>query len=288
MQRGRSVDVRRVVPRTSPSEADDGPRGRRPAGEEPGGSQPEGPSTADAEEVHRFVARRVANPADAEDIAQQTLLQALSKWGSCRAASHRPWLFTIARHLVVDHYRARGRYRFVEAGAVAEVEPALQTGPEAVHEGCVARQRMGCLESCLARRLPLEEQAAVLLADVHGQGNKESARTLGMSLPSFKLLLHEARARLREAAGGSCFLVAKKNGAACERPAGGRRGERSEPAREAPLARTKGVVCPLGLGALVELRRRLLGSLKLLGLDQLVTDALLDAEPLLEVVVAFC
>ena len=285
MRRGSPVPVRGRVSWASVGEAE--PRkGPRTAGDEPDRPVEHGLSAA-ADEVHRFVARRVANHADAADIAQQTLLQALSRWGSCRAVSHRPWLYAIARHLIVDHYRARARFRFVEAGALAGAEPTLQTRPDSVHEGCVARERMSCLQGCLTQRLPVEEQVAVLLADLHGHRDKESAGIVGMSLPSFKLLLHGARARLQETAGGSCLLVGKTTGTACERPANGRQYRGCEPVRNEAPARRAGVVCPLGREKLLALRRRLLDGLKLSGLFQLVTDALLDAEPLLEVVAAF-
>lgn len=160
-----------------------------------------------ASDLHRFVARRVANPVDAADIAQQTLLLACAKLDTCRGEDILPWLFTIARHQIVDHYRARGRFRFVEADTLAETEPALQTRPDVVHSACECRQRLGTWLDCITRRLRLEEQVAVLLADAYGHRDKDSADLLGMSVPSFKLLLHGARARLREIAGGNCALV---------------------------------------------------------------------------------
>jgi len=57
----------------------------------------------------------VANLADAADIAQQTLLLACAELSACRGENLSPWLFAIARHLIVDHYRAQNRFRFVEA-----------------------------------------------------------------------------------------------------------------------------------------------------------------------------
>jgi len=156
-----------------------------------------------ADQIHRFVARRVDNTADAADIAQQTLLQACTKIDTCRGEDVAPWLHTIARHLIVDHYRARHRFQFVEVTALAETEPALRTPRDAVPSLCERRQRLSCLTDCITRRLRLEQQVAVLLADVHGCRDKESAAVLGMSVPCFKLLLHGARGRLQTVAGGT-------------------------------------------------------------------------------------
>lgn len=43
----------------------------------------------------------------AEDIVQETLLRAWRKGRRIRAEARRQWLFTTARHLVIDAYRAR-------------------------------------------------------------------------------------------------------------------------------------------------------------------------------------
>ena len=171
------------------------------------GTRPLDLSAAAVAEVHRLVARRVSNLDDAADIAQQTLLQACAKRGTCRGENASAWLFTIARHLIVDHYRARSRFRFQEVGALADTEPALRTAPDAVLAICLHRERLNCWVNCISQRLRLEEQVAVLLADAYGHRDKDSAAVMGMSLPSFKLLLHGARARLNAIAGGNCALV---------------------------------------------------------------------------------
>jgi RNA polymerase sigma-70 factor (ECF subfamily) len=162
---------------------------------------------ATAPGVHRFVARRVRNADDAADIAQQALLLAFKNRETCRNQDGSGWVFTIARNLIVDHYRARGRVRFMEAEAVADTEPALRTARDAVHVTCEQRLLLACWLGCVSQRLPLDEQVAVLLSDVHGYRDKGSAAEMGLSLPSFKLLLHRARARLHSIAGGTCSLV---------------------------------------------------------------------------------
>jgi hypothetical protein len=50
---------------------------------------------------------------------------------------------------------------------------------------------------CCTDGLPLEHQVAVLLADAYDYTDKDSAAMLRMSVPSFKLLLHDARHRLK-------------------------------------------------------------------------------------------
>ncbi|HEY5915011.1 MAG TPA: RNA polymerase sigma factor [Verrucomicrobiae bacterium] len=164
---------------------------------------------ASVPEVHRFVAQRIANKADAEDIAQQALLQAVAKLATFRSEHFRAWLFTIARRLIIDHYRAQNRVQFVELTEAAQggTEPCLRTGDDAVHWRCDCRARLGKWVDCITGQLRLEEQVAVLLADAHGHSDKSSAVELGVTLASFKLLLHEARSRLSKVSGGTCVLL---------------------------------------------------------------------------------
>ncbi len=212
------------------------------------------------------MARRVANPADAADLAQQTLLTAWAKLSTCRGDNFSAWLFTIARHLIVDHYRAQNRFRFVEADSLAETEPAMQTLPDAVAV-CEQRERLSCLRNCITRRLRLEEQIALLLADIYHHRHKDSAALLSMSEPCFKLLLHGARARLHKMAGGNCMLVRKTCAASCGESTNGHRGKKAKrgnprPPSEPPNYRL-GVTCRLGVPKLLALRAKLLEDLKL-------------------------
>jgi len=61
--------------------------------------------------VYGFLAYRLGSRADAEDLTQQTFeraLRAASRFDAARGTP-RAWLMAIARNLLNDHYRARGR-----------------------------------------------------------------------------------------------------------------------------------------------------------------------------------
>src|SRR5690349_13989928 len=83
-----------------------------------------------------FVARRLADPGDAEDVAQETFLRAYD-----RLAQYDPsrpfatWLFTIGKNVAVNHAIARGRRdardrnsRPAEAAAEAAIEDGAGAG----------------------------------------------------------------------------------------------------------------------------------------------------------------
>ena len=192
-------------------------------------------------DVHRFVALQVANPADAADIAQETLL---AGWATFPAVGGEPideWLFAIARKRIADYERSRHQVHLValEAAAAHTKRTALQIGADAVVEKCECRRRVdGWLRRC-ARLLRPGQHVAVMLADVYEYGDKDSAAMLQMSVPSFKLLLHRSRARLH------AFGTAAAS------------------SRVGVRMRTDGVVSHLDDAELRRLRRQLLNGIRL-------------------------
>jgi RNA polymerase sigma-70 factor, ECF subfamily len=178
---------------------------------------------ASAGDVHKFVMRRVSNAADAADIAQQTLLLACSKLNTFRGDNVRPWLYGIAQHQVIDYYRARNRFQFVPVGVDpdSETEPALRVSGDSVLTAYETHERLSAWLTRCTEGLALEHQVAVLLADVYEYADKDAAALLHMNLPSYKLLLHEARVRVKEiTAPGRTAAVAppvprKRMAAAC-------------------------------------------------------------------------
>lgn len=192
---------------------------------------------AAAPDVHRFVAHRVANPADAADISQQALLLACTKLETFRGDNLPGWLFAIARNLITDYHRTKNRFRFVVVEpATEQIEPALRTHADAVADVCEFRRRLNAwLDNC-TRGLRLEQQVAVLQADIYDYRDKDAAAMLQMSVPSFKLLLHGARARLRGTGG-------------------------QDPARPA-TPRRRQVACRLDGAALMSLHARLVDGVR--------------------------
>jgi RNA polymerase sigma-70 factor (ECF subfamily) len=204
-------------------------------------------------DVHRFVSQRVGNRADAADISQETLLVACAKLQTFRGENLNAWLYTIARNLIIDYYRSQGRFQFVavEPATEAETERALQIPYDAVLGECEFRQRLNSWLECCANGLDLDQQVAVLQSDVYDYRDKDSAAMLRMSVPSFKLLLHSARARLKEIGSVSVHVAGnarRGNGVA------------SPPAQ---LRHRIGVNCHLAATELVALQRKLMEGLRM-------------------------
>jgi RNA polymerase sigma-70 factor (ECF subfamily) len=104
-----------------------------------------------------------------------------------------PWLLGVARKVLADLRRARGRSdalfeRMVEAvtHGLSEPDPA-----ESVAERLVALEALRALRS--------SDREALLLVAWDGLSEQQAARVLGCSRGAFALRLHRARRRLTEA-----------------------------------------------------------------------------------------
>jgi RNA polymerase sigma-70 factor (ECF subfamily) len=86
---------------------------------------------ADAQEIWQqihnglraFIAKRVANEAEADDIVQDVWLKMQRGLDGLKDRSRLvSWIYQIARHAIIDHYRTPGRAREMSAGLAADLE----------------------------------------------------------------------------------------------------------------------------------------------------------------------
>lgn len=146
------------------------------------------------------VARMLNNMDDAHDIAQQVFVRV---WRS--AARYEPsakfttWLFTIARNLVFNEMRRRGRKKEVSMEEDQEEHhrehaTAARQNPDNV----VAQGEMECAIDRAIQSLPEKQRLAVSLRKDADMPYEEICEILGMSLSAVKSLLFRARNELKE------------------------------------------------------------------------------------------
>ncbi len=139
---------------------------------------------------------RVLVPADAEDVASETWLQATRDLHRFRGKAEelRPWLVTIARHRALDVLRAQRR-RPADAWDPATL-PAPRAGEntEALTEESLATRRA----LALIAGLPQDQAEAVLLRVILGLDAPTAAAVLDKKAGAVRMATSRGLARLAE------------------------------------------------------------------------------------------
>ena len=149
--------------------------------------------------VYRFGLKMCGNPADAQDVVQETLLAAAQGLRTFRGdASLSTWLYTVARSFCVKKRRTskfapRALESLEDNPALAQVA-ATSPGPERMAQD---RELTQVLEEQLGKLEPSHREV-LLLRDVEGFTAPEVASILGVSVDAVKSRLHRARAQLRQ------------------------------------------------------------------------------------------
>ena len=127
-------------------------------------------------DVYSYSYYRVGNHHDAEDLTEQTFLQAYRHFERAQRESNgrplRPWLIKIAHNLAANYYRDRSRKPqtpIEDAGILSGVD-----------------------------KLPDDRREALIMRFALGMDNREIARALGRSDGATKVLIHRAIRQLEE------------------------------------------------------------------------------------------
>jgi RNA polymerase sigma-70 factor (ECF subfamily) len=147
-------------------------------------------------DVYSYSYYRVGNHHDAEDLTEQTFLQAYRHFERARRESDgrplRPWLIRIAHNLASNYHRDRARK---PTAALDNVEPPSHPhGTEQVVEG---REELRDVMDGLTK-LPDDRREALIMRFALGMDNREIARALGRTDGATKVLIHRAIKQLEE------------------------------------------------------------------------------------------
>jgi len=144
----------------------------------------------------RFLAARVGNNATAEDLLQDSLLRAIEQNRKLRRGeSAVPWFFRILRNAVADHFRKKG----AETRRVEKLLGDLQAREDDVAIPPADWDAAVC--ACFRGLIPaLKPRYAVVIrrVDLRGEPKLEVAHDLKIKRATMDVLLHRARAALRE------------------------------------------------------------------------------------------
>jgi RNA polymerase sigma-70 factor (TIGR02952 family) len=142
-----------------------------------------------ADLIYRFVYYRVGAHALAEDLTSETFLRALRRIDlfTWQGKDFGAWLVTIARNLVLDHFKS-SRYR-LEVCTADPLEPdGWEEGPErAVLDSFTHRALFSAV-----RQLGGEQRECVVLRFLHGLSVAETAEIMGKNTGAVKALQYRA------------------------------------------------------------------------------------------------
>ena len=141
-------------------------------------------------DVYSYSYYRIGNHHDAEDLTEQTFLQAYRHFERALAESNgrplRPWLIRIAHNLAANYYRDRSRRPQTQLE-----DAAVLSAPHDTEEVVEGREEV---QEVLAgvSNLPDDRREALIKRFALGMDNREIARALGRSEGATKVLLHRA------------------------------------------------------------------------------------------------
>jgi RNA polymerase sigma-70 factor, ECF subfamily len=147
-------------------------------------------------DVYSYAYYRVGNHHDAEDLTEQTFLQAYRHFERAVNESDgrplRPWLIRIAHNLAANLYRDRSR----KPQSPIEDSETLRT-PHTTEDLVEGRDELArILEG--VKDLPDDRREALIMRFALGMDNREIARAMGRTDGATKVLLHRAIKQLEE------------------------------------------------------------------------------------------
>lgn len=152
-------------------------------------SDDDGLITQQIPRLRRYARALTGERSAADDLVQDTLERALSRYHLWRRGSDlRAWLFTIMHNIHVNQARSRARHRHEALEADAAAEALGRRDPDWLE--------LRDLASALAR-VPEEQRAVLLLVGLEQFTYDEAARVLDIPIGTVMSRLSRARERLR-------------------------------------------------------------------------------------------